>query len=147
MVHLYYVLTKNTCKFNEETGIWSIDLPREFVSCPHADKRITILNFTYYATWIPRTDAYIKVDHTSFHSPTLCDGNLQQENFFITTISYESNTVHKTYFIRSHCEKLEFFFEDADGNVIKQFYVPKGESGYDDRAYEERFAIELLLEC
>ena len=141
----YFVLTKNNCKFNEETGHWTIDLPREFVHSAKP-KSITVLNFMYYGTWVPKTGGFMNMEHTSFHCPTLIDGNFHQENYYINTIAYNYNTVYKTYPIKSHCEKLEFWFKDADGEIIKLFYIPKVQSGYDDRAYEERFVIDLLLE-
>ena len=145
-MRIYFLLTNKTCKLDESTGIWSVDLPVDFVNAPLINKTITVLTFMYYGTWVPRTDDYIDLQYTSFHSPTLCDGNFSQNDYYISSLSYNYNTVHKTYEIGSMSQKLEFFFKDAEGEVIKKFYFKKGESGYDDREYEERFVIELQLD-
>ena len=151
----YLVLTKETCTFNKETGHWTIDLPRDFVNGSRL-KHITVLNFMYYGCFVlddsdPKECALqsmVQLDYTSFHCPTLIDGNFHQEDYYIATLCYNYNTVNKVYPIRSHCEKLEFWFKNTSKQTVTDFEVKYPQHGFDDRKnqkYEERFTIELEL--
>ena len=141
----YVVLKKEYCTLNEATGMWSFKLPDDFVNSRSTAKRITVMNFMQYATWIPRTENQtIQIDFTTLHSPTLCDGNYNQDNY-IGTLCYTYNTVFKTYSIRTNPQYLEFYFKDTENNVVKIFYMEPGASGDDKRAYEEKFTIDLEL--
>lgn len=141
----YVVLKKEYCTLDESTGMWSFKLPDDFVSSRSPYKRITVLNFMYYATWVPRTGANtIQIDFTELHSPTLTDGNYNQDDY-IATLCYTYNSVMKTYPIRSQPQYLNFYFKDTSNSVVKQFYYPPGASGDDVKAYDERFTIDLEL--
>ncbi len=143
---LYVKLSKEYCDFNKDTGIWRFKLPDDFVYSRSPTKKITIMNFMYYATWLPKTEGdFININYTTLHSPTLCDGNYNQDNY-IATLCYTYNTVFKTYPIRSQPQYLEFYFKDTENEIIKIFYMEPGESGDDHRAYEERFTIDVCLE-
>lgn len=141
----YIVLKKEYCTLDPNTGIWKFKLPSDFVNSRSIDKRITVLNFMYYASWIPRKDYdYVNIDYTTLHSPTLCDGNYNQDNY-IATLCYTYNTVLKTYPIRTNPQYLEFYFKDTEDQIVKKFYYNEGESGDSNRAFEERFTIDLEL--
>lgn len=140
----YIVLKKEFCELNKDTGMWRFKLPDQFTYSNSKEKRITVMNFMYYATWVPRIDSYVNIDYTTLHSPTLCDGNYNQDNY-IATLCYTYNTVFKTYPIRSNPQYIEFYFKDTDNNIVKKFYYAKGESGDDNKAMEERFTIDLEL--
>ena len=147
MSHRVYIkLSKEYCELNPDTGVWRFKLPDDFVYSRSPNKKITVMNFMYYATYIPRNDNdFINIDYTTLHSPTLCDGNYNQDNY-ISTLCYTYNTVYKTYPIRSQPQYLEFYFKDTENNVVKIFYMSPGASGDDERAYEERFTIDICLE-
>ena len=142
---LYVKLDKDCCTLNKDTGMWSFKLPDDFVNSRSDQKRITVMNFMYYATWVPRTGGNtIQIDFTELHSPTLCDGNYNQDDY-IGTLCYTYNTVMKTYPIRSNPQYLQFYFKDTEDNIVKDFYFPPGASGDDLKAYDERFTIDLEL--
>ena len=141
----YVVLKKEYCTLDSNTGMWSFKLPDDFTHSRYDRKRITVLNFMYYATWVPRTGGnMIQIDFTELHSPTLCDGNYNQDDY-IGTLCYTYNSVMKTYQIRSNPQYLLFYFKDTENNVVKQFYYPPGASGDDNLAMEEKFTIDLEL--
>ena len=104
---MYFVLNNNTCKWLDLYQHWIIDLPREFVDSTSKNKSIKILNFIH-------EEAY-----TSLHSPTLCDGNFHQDDYYITTYN-PYHVVNKVYPINSHCEYIEFYFNDLNskGNFV-----------------------------
>lgn len=139
----YFVMTKDNCQINN--GICSIDLPLDFVNSNNPNKQIILLSFMYYGLWVPRTEQYINLDYTTLHSKTLCDGNYHQNDYFITVLTYNYSTIQKVYPIRSKPQKLEVFFKNADGDLVDKFDYSKGESGYDDRGYEEKFILEFEL--
>lgn len=125
--------------------MWKFKLPDDFTMSGSPNKFIKLINFVYYCATIPRNDALeyqLTLDHTSLHSPTMCDGNYHQD-YYITTLCSTYNTYHKLYPIRSQPQYLEFFFEGRDHDVVKKFYYKPGESGYDNIALEERFVIDL----
>ena len=158
----YFVLSRETCTFNKDTCHWTIDLPRDFVSSAKP-KSITVLNFMYYGCYVlneiivdtgeedKSLQGYQQLDYTSFHCPTLLDGNVQQNDYYIASLCYQYNTVYKTFPIMSHAEKLEFWFKTSCGMIVKQFDLTPEEHGNTDKPiysncdYEERFVIELEL--
>ena len=141
----YVVLKKDYCTLDSKTGMWSFKLPDDFVNSRSPNKRISVLNFMYYATWIPRTTvSTIQIDFTELHSPTLCDGNYNQ-NDYIGTLCYTYNSVGKTYPIKSNPQYFLFYFVDTENEIVKQFYYGPGASGDDNKALEERFTIDLEL--
>ena len=141
----YIVLKKEYCTLDSNTGMWTFKLPDDFVNSRSDQKRITVLNFMYYATWVPRTgNNTIQIDFTTLHSPTLCDGNYNQDNY-IGTLCYTYNSVYKTYPIKTNPQYFKFYFKDTEDNVVKQFFFDKGASGDDNKAYEEKFSIDLEL--
>ena len=122
-IELFFKLSNEYCKLDKFTGIWSIELPQEFRNSIHPNKRINVLSFMYYPRFDPPTQGMnLNLEYTSFHSPTLCDGNFNQDNY-ICTLCYTYNTVLKTYPIKSHPQELKFYFKNADGDVIKTFFV------------------------
>lgn len=141
----YVKLSKEYCELNPDTGMWRFKLPDDFVNSRSTRKAISVLNFMYYATWVPRTEQYINIDYTSLHSPTLCDGNYNQDNY-IATLCYTYNSVFKTYPIRTNPQYLEFYFKDTENNVVKKFDYKPGESGDDLKGISERFTIDICLE-
>ena len=141
----YVKLSKEYCTLDESTGIWRYKLPDDFTYSRSPGKKITVMNFMYYGTWVPRTDGlYSQIDYTTLHSPTLHDGNFNQDNY-ICTLCYTYNTVFKTFPIRSQPQYLEFYFKDTENKIVKQFYVPPGASGDDTRGFEQRFTIDIEL--
>ena len=58
----YIVLKKEYCHLDELTGMWTFKLPDDFVNSRSDNKRITVMNFMYYATWIPRTEGTININ-------------------------------------------------------------------------------------
>lgn len=147
---LYVKLDKDCCTLNPDTGVWTFKLPDDFVHSRSPQKRITVLNFMYYATYVPRTGPNtIQIDFTTLHSPTLCDGNYNQD-YYIGTLCYTYNSVFKTYPIKSNPQYLDFYFKNTDKEVVKTFYMPpdpNAEPGdeYYLKGYEERFTIDLEL--
>ena len=144
---IYFTLTNKLCALNKNTGFWNIELPRQFVDSGNKNKSITILNFKYYSTH--NCDEHLNVinaiDETSFHSPTLTDGNFNQDHY-ITNANYVYNTVYKTYKIQTRPQYFEFYFRDSRDNIIKQFeYRPEEVGG--DCPIIEKFRIELELIC
>ena len=96
----YLKLSNEHCELDKLTGIWKIKLPDNFVNSRNPNKRITVLNFMYFPRINPPTQGLnINLEYTSFHSPTLCDGNFNQDNY-ICTLCYTYNTVFKTYPIK-----------------------------------------------
>ena len=145
MTKQYIVLKKEYCELDSKTGIWRYKLPDNFINSRSSNKKITIMNFMFYGTWIPRKDYdYVNMDYTTLHSPTLCDGNFNQDNY-IATLCYTYNTVYKTYPIRTSPQYIEFYFKDTDNEIVKEFYYAPGASGDDSRAFEQRFTIDLEL--
>lgn len=140
---IYIRLTKNNSNFNENTGMWKFELPREFTNSKHPNKQITIMNFMYYGRVDPPTENItVNLEYTTLHSPTLCDGNFNQDNY-IATLCYTYNTVFKTYPIKSNPQFIEFYFKDVDDNIIKDFYV---ENFYNiNTNFEQKFNIDLEL--
>ena len=108
---------------------------------------ITILNFKYYSTH--NCDQHLNVinaiDETSFHSPTLSDGNFNQDHY-ITNANYVYNTVYKTYKIQTRPQYFEFYFRDSRDNIITQFEYRPEETG-ESCPIIEKFRIELELIC
>ena len=141
---LYFYLTNDYCTLNESTGIWRIELPRDFVDSRNPNKTISVLNFKYVSKHdcdLHKTT--IAIDETSFHSPTLSDGNFNQDHY-ITNGNYLFNTVYKTYPIRSNPQYFEFFFRDSRGNIVKKFYYTEDESG-EGCPIIEFFRVEMEL--
>lgn len=146
MNKIYVRLTKNACEFDNDTGIWKFKLPDNFMNSRSDSKKITVLNFMYYATYIPSTGP-LQIDYTTLHSPTLCDGNYNQDNY-IATLCYNYNTVFKTYQIKSNPQYMEFYFKNMENEIVKLFYhefVEPTTEGNVERVYEERFSIDLEL--
>lgn len=143
MQRLYLRLSNKTCTLDSKTGIWTIQLPSEFSNSNNPDKKITVINFMYYAKLDPPTDTIpIILEYNTFHCPTLCDGNYNQDNY-IATLCSTYNTVYKTYPIKSKPKVLEFYFKDSYDDIIKVFFKPKG---YDwNYNYYENFSIDLEL--
>ena len=142
--HQYIKLSNDYCTLNSLTGMWSLRLPDDFINSRNPDKRIVVMNFMYFPRFNPPTEGiYANLEYTTFHSPTLCDGNFNQDNY-ICTVCYAYNTVFKTYPIKSNPQYLEFFFRDPDGSIIKTFHIPGANIGanYD---YTEKFSIDLEL--
>ena len=140
----YLKLSNEHCELDKLTGIWRIKLPDNFVNSRNPNKRITVLNFMYFPRINPPTQGLnINLEYTSFHSPTLCDGNFNQDNY-ICTLCYTYNTVFKTYPIKSSPQYLEFYFKDADNTIIKTFFISGNDIGtnYD---YHEKFVLDLEL--
>lgn len=130
MNKLYFYLTNDLCTLDSSTGVWKIELPRDFMTSRSPLKSITVLNFKYIYKHDCRNhaDTVIPIDETSFHSPTLTDGNFNQDHY-ITNANYNFNTVYKTYNIRSQPQHFEFFFKNVHGEVVKKFYYTAEESG------------------
>ena len=126
--------------------MWKIELPRDFVDSRNPNKSISVLNFKYVCKHDCENhlNTTIAIDETSFHSPTLSDGNFNQDNY-ICTLCYTYNTVFKSYPIKSNPQYIEFYFKDTDDNIVKKFHYAKGESGDDLKELEERFTIDLEL--
>ena len=155
----YFVLCKETCKFNEDNYHWTIDLPRDFVNSSKP-KQITVLNFMYYGCYVTNEtnvatgkkektlQGYQQLDYTSLHCPTLLDGNVQQNDYYIASLCYQYNTVFKTFPIKTHAEQIEFWFKTSCGMIVKQFDLEPdkhGNTSYSNCHYEERFVIDLEL--
>lgn len=145
MRRMYFKLSKETCKFNENTGIWSVELPREFTNSNSPDKRINVLTFMYFVTLDPVTaNVEINTEYTSFHSPTLCDGNFNQDNY-IYTLCYTQSTIAKSYPIKSKPQTLEFYFKDSNNELIIHYdYFGEDSNKVHWRAVE-KFVIDLEL--
>ena len=131
--------------------MWRIELPRDFVDSRNPNKSISVLNFKYVCKHDCENhlNTTIAIDETSFHSPTLSDGNFNQDHY-ITNANYQFNTVYKTYRIRTNPQYLEFYFRDSRNNIVKQFYYTKEQSGLVDNngvecAMIEQFRVELEL--
>ena len=145
MNRLYFTLTNKNCKLNKNNGMWSIELPRDFMDSRRPAKAISVLNFKYYSTHNcnQHLNTLMAIDETSFHSPTLCDGNFNQD-YYITNANYVYNTVYKTYKIRSNPQYFEFFFKNSKDEIIKQFDYTADEVG-GTCPIIEKFRIELEL--
>ena len=140
----YVVLKKEYCTLDSNTGMWSFKLPDDFTQSRYDRKRITVLNFMYYATWVPRTGGnMIQIDFTELHSPTLCDGNYNQD-YYIATLCYTYNTYHKIFPIKTQSQYLEFYFRDGNGALIESFWYQTdiNEVNY---SFAEKFNIDLEL--
>lgn len=142
---LYLRLNNDTCELNNKTAIWRIKLPNEFTNSRNPDKKIIVNNFMYIiktnsTVTIPPS---INVEFTTFHSPTLCDGNYNQDNY-ICTLCYNQNTIYKTYPIKSNPQYLEFYFRDGNGALIESFWYQTdiNEVNY---SFAEKFNIDLEL--
>lgn len=146
----YFRLHNRNCILNPDTGVWKIELPQEFVNSRYVNKAITVLNFQYtcgYTTSLGsnfQTKLTEAIDYTTLHSPTLCDGNFNQNNY-ICMLCYNYNSVYKTYPIRSNPQYMEFYFKDTADKVVKTFIYAPGASGHDTYWMEERFNIDLEL--
>ena len=142
---IYLRLNNNLCEFNNNTFKWRFELPREFTNSKHPDKKINVLNFMYIIrTSVPIVDKHINVEFTSFHSPTLCDGNYNQDNY-ICTLCYTQNTVYKSYQIKSNPQYIEFYFKDALNRMIESFQYENVDSSGTHYDCEEYFNIDLEL--
>ena len=151
MNRLYFYLTNDLCTLNPDTGMWRIELPRDFIDSRRPAKAISVMNFKYVAKHACENhlNTSVPIDETSFHSPTLSDGNFNQDHF-VTTANYQFNTVYKTYKIRTNPQFFEFYFRDSRGNIIKKFYYTGEESGLVDAnglkcPMIESFRVELEL--
>ena len=145
----YFILNNNTATLDEETGKWKIDLPMEFVNS-NKPKSITILNFMFFMITTPhrQDECDTSIVYTSLHSSTLTDGNTNQEDHYITSLSfrYTYNTVFKTYPIKSRAQSIEFWFKDEYGEIIKDFEIPIGSFPENSNVGgQQKFVIELLL--
>ena len=141
----YITLNNRNCEFDSKTGMWRFKLPDDFVNSRSNRKYIKLLNFMFYCATIPRNDSiYTNVDYTTLHSPTMCDGNYNQD-YYIATLCYTYNTYHKVFPIKSQPQYLEFFFRDSEQEIHLVHYFPPGASGYEDTALENRFTIDLEL--
>lgn len=145
---MYFRLNNNLCQLNPDTGVWKIELPQEFVNSRSINKAINVLNFQYTCGYTTSLGSNIQtrlieaIDYTTLHSPTLCDGNYNQDNY-ICMLCYTYNSVYKTYPIKTNPQYLEFYFKDTANKVVKQFSYPPGASGHDTYWLEERFNIDL----
>lgn len=145
MNKLYFYLSNDLCTLNENTGMWSIELPRDFTLSRSPQKSISVLNFKYCYKHdcVNHHTTTIPIDETSFHSPTLSDGNFNQDHY-ITNANYQFNTVYKSYRIRSQPQFFEFFFKNVHGEVVKKFNYSKVESG-EECPTIEFFRVEMEL--
>ena len=153
MRRTYLKLSNTTCTFNASTGIWSIDLPRDFINSDAPNKRINVLTFMYFVTTEPTTtNIVINTEYTTFHSPTLCDGNFNQDNY-ICTLCYTQSAIARSYPIKSKPQKLEFYFRDSNNELIISYeYFGQesdstvgGSSTTGTWKAHEKFAIDLEL--
>lgn len=144
---IYLRLNNDTCKFDENTNMWRIELPRDFTNSRNTNKRINVINFMFSAILDPPTaNVKINIEFTTFHSPTLCDGNFNQDNY-ICTLCYTQNTFHKSYQIKSNPQYIEFYFKNSNNEIIQGYWY----EGFDEsnRHYEftEKFNVDLELIC
>ena len=105
----YFILSHNTYLKHNNNAI--CDLPNDFVNSSNPNKCIKFLNMTVF-----QDDDYIK--YCSFHSPSLCDGNPSQNNYFITVSSPDHEVVQKDYPIASKNQNLVFYFRDINNQDI-----------------------------
>ena len=142
---MYFYLTNQLFKLNSDTGMWSIELPRDFSDSRNPNKSISVLNFKYICKHdcVNHLTTTIPIDETTFHSPTLTDVNFNQDHY-ITDANNQFNIVQKTYKIRSNPQYFEFYFKGSSGNIIKQFYFTKEQSGLECPLIEQ-FRVELEL--
>ena len=145
MNRLYLRLTNDLCEFNSNTSMWRIRLPSEFTNSTDPNKRINVLSFMFFNKFKENT-ANVSInqdDYTSFHSPTLCDGNFNQDNY-ICTLCYTQNTIAKTYSIKSNPQYVDFYFKDGCGELIEGFfYFGNENNGYYE--FTKTFNIDLEL--
>lgn len=145
---MYFNITPENAKYNKITGTWTIDLPEEFCNSNNIHKSITVLNLIYYSTTKPYTNDFAgNFVFTSLHSPTLCDGNLSQNDYYITclTKNYTYTVTHKNYPIKSRIRELEFWFKYDDGTRIINYSYEYDPVNYPGTLVEEKFIIELEL--
>lgn len=141
----YIMLCNENSELDTKTGIWKFKLPEDFVNSRSPVKSIKLINFLFYCASIPNTAGInTTIDFTTLHSPTLCDGNYNQD-YYIATLCYTYNTYHKIFPIKTQPQYLEFYFKDTERNVTKKFHFAEGESGYDNVELEMRFTIDLEL--
>ena len=139
----YVRLNKLTCEFDTNTGIWKYKLPDNFTNS-RSEKKITVLNFMYFLRSNHTvSNKYGNIEFTTLHSPTLCDGNYNQDNY-ICTLCYNQNTIYKTYPIKSNPQYIEFYFRDGNGALIEAFWYQTdvNEVNY---SFAEKFNIDLEL--
>ena len=149
---MYFTITNDNATLDPNTGHWYIDLPEDF-SHTHRIKRITVNTFTYYITTLPLNQTDVSTNdrlYVSLHSPTLCDGNFSQNDYFITGLckNYAYNTIYKTYPIKTRPQKIEFWFKNELGNIVKdfQYIVDKNINDGPETTVFEKFVIEMNLE-
>ena len=144
---IYLRLNNDTCEFNEKTDLWRIKIPEVFTNSRNPDKKIVVNNFMYCTIADQGSLAnLLQKEFITFHSPTLCDGNFNQDNY-ICTLCYNQNTIYKTYPIKSNPQYIEFYFNDADNNRITGFWNWGIDSNGQKYEYREKFNIDLELIC
>ena len=144
---MYFIVSKENAVYNENTGHWYVDLPDDFVNT-HRDRKITVINFSYFVITKPRTTTLnTNIEFTSLHSPTLIDGNFNQYDNYICGLckNYTYNTIYKSYPIKTRPQGIEFWFKNANGEMVTEFDYTVTENG-DDVIVTENFIIELNLE-
>ena len=141
----YIRLNNNTCEFNNKTYWWKFKLPEDFTNSKSPNKKISVINFMYIIkTSKPIANVHYNVEFTTFHSPTLCDGNYNQDNY-ICTLCYNQNTIYKTYPIKSTPQYLEFYFRDAIDQIIGAFQYQSIDSEGNYYDCRECFNLDLEL--
>lgn len=142
---IYLRLNNDTCECDEQSSMWRIKIPEVFTNSRNPDKKITVLNFMYIIKTNSSmyTPPSINIEFTTFHSPTLCDGNFNQDNY-ICTLCYNQNTVYKTYPIKSNPQYIEFYFRDGNGALVEAFWYQDSVNG-NQYVFSEKFNIDLEL--
>lgn len=105
----YFVINNSNSTYDPVTKTWSVDLPTFFTNSRSSEKMISIDLFHYF-----KGDGTLDIG-TSFHSPTLLDGNYQQMDYFVT-ISLFGSAIGRRYKITSHPQKIIFFMRDYNNS-------------------------------
>ena len=89
--------------FDPDTNTWTMQLPQWFAESEFEDKALIMEMFTYY-----KPDGTMDLG-TSFHSPTLSDGEFHQ---FDNMICMANDQVERIFYIDSRTREIEFWFRD-----------------------------------
>ena len=127
---------RNFAIYNPVNRHWTMQLPNFFWNSPDPYKSIVIENFQYY-----KPDGTCDIG-TTFHSPTLIDGDFAQ---FDNMIGIASLSINRVFPISGKQPYLEFYFKDymsdeclEDGEIVQeQKRNENGELLYYNRLMEE----------
>ena len=97
MSKIYLILSNRYCDYDDDKKCWSIKLPEQFYHCVKSDRYIKVTNFDKEESL------------TSFHSPTICDANYNQNYYICSNVN---TFIPKIYHIESRPQTLEFWLED-----------------------------------